>query len=198
MTNLIPAIPTKFAGINFRSRLEAKWAAMFSLMGLDWEYEPFDAKGYIPDFVLLGDDPLLVEVKPAMNLDECWSHVSKVEAALEGNWTHDILIVGATPTMPGPEGGYAMDGWEGWNLIVGLLGERWDEDVACDDFPGHWEWGIGLWNQCGKCGLFSFRHEEQSYRSRVCGHYDGDHYLGPVTGVRDAWAHATNVCQWKP
>lgn len=64
------AIPTMYAGVQFRSRLEARWAAFFDLAGWRWEYEPFDLEGYIPDFrvqVLSGllriDDWVLAEVK---------------------------------------------------------------------------------------------------------------------------------------
>lgn len=50
----IAAIPTRYAGVNFRSRLEARWAAFFDLAGWKWEYEPaspeFDF--WIPDFRL--------------------------------------------------------------------------------------------------------------------------------------------------
>jgi len=31
----IPAIPTRYNGVNFRSRLEAKWAAFFDLLDGD-------------------------------------------------------------------------------------------------------------------------------------------------------------------
>lgn len=58
------AIPTTYAGVRFRSRLEARWAAFFDLVGWEWEYEPLDLNGYIPDFVLAFAKPLLVEVKP--------------------------------------------------------------------------------------------------------------------------------------
>jgi hypothetical protein len=31
---------TRYNGVNFRSRLEAKWAAFFDLAGWSWEYQP--------------------------------------------------------------------------------------------------------------------------------------------------------------
>ena len=34
----INAIPTWYDGIKFRSRLEARWAVMFDVMGIVWEY----------------------------------------------------------------------------------------------------------------------------------------------------------------
>ncbi len=64
----IAAIPTVYAGVQFRSRLEARWAAFFDLLRWRWEYEPIDLDGYIPDFVLSrsGKQPALVEVKPVI------------------------------------------------------------------------------------------------------------------------------------
>lgn len=74
----IRAIPTMYAGVQFRSRLEARWAAFFDLLGWEWEYEPIDLKGWIPDFLLRGRSSLpcfdwanvegvLVEVKPCIS-----------------------------------------------------------------------------------------------------------------------------------
>lgn len=63
------AIPTRYNGVQFRSRLEARWAAMFDLIGWEWEYEPIDLDGYIPDFTVNPheDSPILIEVKPIVH-----------------------------------------------------------------------------------------------------------------------------------
>lgn len=37
-------IPTMYKGIQFRSRLEARWAVFFDTLGIEWEYEP---QGYV-------------------------------------------------------------------------------------------------------------------------------------------------------
>lgn len=58
MTNYSMVKPTKYAGITFRSRLEARWAVFFDALGISWEYEPetfaVDWYGesiqYTPDF----------------------------------------------------------------------------------------------------------------------------------------------------
>jgi len=49
------AIPTRYAGYHFRSRLEARWCIMFDALGMVWEYEPegfelSDGSRYLPDF----------------------------------------------------------------------------------------------------------------------------------------------------
>lgn len=45
-------IPTTYAGVRFRSRLEAKWACFFDQLGIHWEYELLDLNGWIPDFMV--------------------------------------------------------------------------------------------------------------------------------------------------
>jgi hypothetical protein len=86
------AHPTMYKGVQFRSRLEATWAALFDLRGWDgkrdderngpyitsWEYEPMDLDGWTPDFIIRTDSliandediPILVEVKPATRCEE--------------------------------------------------------------------------------------------------------------------------------
>lgn len=79
----ISAIPTRYKGILFRSRLEARWAAFFDLAGWSWDYEPpeviADGIAWLPDFRVSfscpnsecdGKHVLLVEVKPFFQLSE--------------------------------------------------------------------------------------------------------------------------------
>ena len=56
-TKEISVIPTKYNGISFRSRLEARAAVLFDKLGLCWEYEPegfqLPENGwYLPDFLI--------------------------------------------------------------------------------------------------------------------------------------------------
>ena len=68
----IDAVPTTYKGINFRSKLEAQWAVFFELIGLEWEYEPCNLKGWFPDFSvpLWKTCTTLVEVKPVDSFDQ--------------------------------------------------------------------------------------------------------------------------------
>lgn len=63
----IRPIETSYQGYRFRSRLEARWAAFFDALTLDWEYEPegfnFGGERYLPDF-WLPRSAAWVEVKP--------------------------------------------------------------------------------------------------------------------------------------
>lgn len=43
--------PTKYNGVQFRSRLEAKWAAFFDILKWPWLYEPVDLGEWSPDFI---------------------------------------------------------------------------------------------------------------------------------------------------
>ena len=84
MMNGIQAIETFYRGIMFRSRLEARWAKLFSELGIDWTYETEGYNvplkdgthvRYLPDFVLRGGsvrrpDPLYVEVKGNMKAED--------------------------------------------------------------------------------------------------------------------------------
>ena len=66
----IAAIPTTYNGVQFRSRLEARWGAFFDVMGWEWTYEPFDLPGWSPDFLLCAfGKEYLVEVKPITSFD---------------------------------------------------------------------------------------------------------------------------------
>jgi hypothetical protein len=111
------AIPTRFDAHLFRSRLEARWAAWFTLMGIEWTYEPFDAAGYIPDFIisyprdpkaLLTAWPVLIEVRGL----EC-DHPALYDGAIEADrrsvagglsardgHAYDIVVLCATPVFP--------------------------------------------------------------------------------------------------
>lgn len=63
-------IATVESGVMYRSRLEARWAIFFRLLGWQAFYEPFDLNGWIPDFVLHGTKQILVEVKPVTGMDD--------------------------------------------------------------------------------------------------------------------------------
>ncbi len=78
------AIPTTYSGVQFRSRLEARWAAFFDLLKIKWLYEPFDLAGYIPDFILPEFGDLLVEVKPILHMSESGPAMDKIRAS---GWT---------------------------------------------------------------------------------------------------------------
>lgn len=82
MVNPMPtvaSIPTNYSNVNFRSRLEARWACFFDLLEWHWDYEPIDLNGWIPDFYVKfpcghsecpGYHHFYAEVKPYFSLKE--------------------------------------------------------------------------------------------------------------------------------
>jgi len=180
MEYTISARETTYNGHLFRSSLEARWAAFFDLVGWKWVYEPFELKGYIPDFILQFHKPILVEVKPVMDLTEMRAHAAKIE---QSGWTHEALIVGTTPDL-----GEGM-----WDYgAIGLLGEY---SVANSSF---W-WAEADIIKCKKCNRESFFHTLGSWACRANGCHDGDHYHGHSNiDVRALWGEAHRSIRWIP
>lgn len=58
---------TTYAGVTFRSRLEARWALLFDTVGIPWQYEPRCFRtpegGYLPDFLVGKVRPFWLEIK---------------------------------------------------------------------------------------------------------------------------------------
>lgn len=178
---MIKARPTKYRGIQFRSRLEATWAAFFDNLGWDWEYDPFELDGYLPDFVLRFPRPVIVEVKPANSLAEMDQYRAKIESS---GWTHDYLIVGT---------GLFRHGYLHDLLALGLLGQS---GVCDDDGNDTWSMDEACFGACDECGRPTFVHVAGTWGSYACNHF----FKGQPT-PRDysgMWARAKNMTQWKP
>lgn len=178
----IKAIPTRHAGVNFRSRLEARWAAFFDLLGWDYSYELLDLDGWMPDFVLHGaKQRVLVEVKPIFEADpNLFSRLSR--SAVRSGKCNDILVLGAEPL-------WDVRTW--WCSAFGWLGEY------CGPHDGH-GWGEAIVSSDGGLG---FCHSTLSYRNRITGHHDGDSGAGSEEHdefIAWAWREAGNAVQWQP
>lgn len=109
------AIPTMYAGVRFRSRLEARWAVFFNHLGIRWEYEPdaFDvcAKAsdtgevlsthkYTPDF-FFPDYAAFGEVKPDLGGHPNWWTPWAYEGAPHGQWAamHGLVDASKMPII---------------------------------------------------------------------------------------------------
>jgi hypothetical protein len=101
------AIPTIYRQVKFRSRLEARWAAMFDMLGWHWEYEPLDLPGWIPDFMVnrtglefyhpeldYVSKPILVECKPIIDGKAPRDVQIKIEKALGVPFENDVVVDG--------------------------------------------------------------------------------------------------------
>jgi hypothetical protein len=188
-------IPTLYGGIEFRSRLEAKWAAMFSALGWRWEYEPEDLAGYVPDFVVMrpgSEGPLLVEVKPAYDLAAMGAAARKIDAS---GWpaTNAALIVGATwnPTTPGSDDAQVFP-----FLVAGALrqptasGQHGAAGTAGVGAAA-WAWAPALWAWCGSCSSTCL------HASWACPHCGGGGSLGAPPDLKSMWNAAGNHVRWK-
>jgi hypothetical protein len=83
------AIPTRIEDIDFRSRLEARWAVFLASAGYDFRYEFKTFKGpgfyYTPDFWVNVDGNLLIlEIKPAGYVSSEWDR-------FKWRWMHSTL-----------------------------------------------------------------------------------------------------------
>ena len=198
------AITTTYNGIEYRSRLEARWAAFMQNIGWDIIYEPFDGDGYIPDFLVQGERPFLVEVKPAVTQKEYEAAVPKAESGLAKHWRHDILIVGAGPFPQRMGNSCSTTNSIYPTPTAGWLGEFFREDVFSpleqpDTSPG-WDWDAAEWITCGHCGNIAVYHTTMSFGGRPCWCVSGgDHHLGaiPVKAVQSMWADACNDVKWR-
>lgn len=206
------AKPTHHAGTNFRSRLEARWAAFFDLVGWSWVYEPFDTGNWIPDFLILGKQPFLVEVGPCVTWADYSAKATKPFAAyppsiltcnrerrhafLEetcdcGGFSEKAeritLVVGGSPLV-GDELGRSA-------LSAGLLTE--DEDGHPLVRP--------YWSECRACGDYGRGTFRLVLWGRVvlylpCGHMEGNEDGTIVVAgrqIEDLWREAGNQVQWR-
>lgn len=157
------AIPTVYRGIQFRSRLEARWAAFFDLAmpSWKWRYEPIDLRGWIPDFDLSASesvDSFLVEIKPARSLFDLWQYVGKVERAIcPGLDGYDKSFTAKTlrsaeerlTSEQGKSGEEIREIMSGYGVrVAALLGEApsllgdADRDVATELYGDKMLWGL--------------------------------------------------------
>ena len=187
----IPGIPTQYRGRQYRSRLEARWACFFDLLGWRYEYEPCDFEGWIPDFVLCEAFTVFVEVKPVTTFPQ--DIAAKIDATSCG---YEALIVGMT---------LAPEDAELETPTIGWLRQACGEHV--EGYPAHgaqWSWAaapLGVWSPAKPSHppRVGFCHEIQSFYDRITGVYDGGCWGEGVLDKRalwQLWAQAGNEVQW--
>jgi len=109
----IKPIETVYAGCRFRSRLEARWAVFFDVMGIAWQYE---AQGY-----QLRDRLYVLECGDALNyLPDFWLPEFKLHAEVKGSLPGKelarTLTLAAALSAPGGGCGGGYD-----SLILGPI-----------------------------------------------------------------------------
>lgn len=130
MKYTIKAHPTTYAGVRFRSRLEARWAAFFDLAGWAWSYEPIDLAGWSPDFAVTipcthsecpAGHALYVEVKPYTDLDAFHDHPAW--SMMNGAYDPAPAVFGVSPVVTAF---YVIHGDGGVQLSVPFFVAQWD------------------------------------------------------------------------
>jgi len=203
----IKAYPTLYRGRQYRSRLEARWAAFFDLLGWQHEYEPFDLGAWSPDFGMslavpwTPLDRILVEVKPYVPFvgDKPTETVNKMigaaaERGLLGKSA--FLLLGTSPIIDPRDSRF---------VCIGIM---WFPEDAGN--PVKWVWNsarIGWFPDPAKPQMFadivpSCHWEddggpEMAYPCLrdVCLHrMDVEGYALPTM---ELWAQATNAVQYQ-
>lgn len=194
--------PTVYRGIQFRSRLEARWAAFFDACEWRWDYEPaMPTRGWIPDFALHGDQGTitLVEVRPYQRLSEFADQGHKIARAIQAlpaPWP-EVLLLGVSPTVA--QGHQDPDDMPRFGWLFEASPEAHQEQIMAED--GQWaDWAVFAVYQ-GTDWRPDFCAEYGDFHGRLTGGYDGNPGDNPTRAaarLRAAWAQACNATQWRP
>lgn len=153
----IKAKPTLYNAINFRSRLEARWAVFFDNLGIDYDYEPETFKvpngdQYTPDFYLphvYGRDEkkgIFLEIKHGD-----WSKTDdkKIESVFKGSDQYIFLMIGEPLKNIWP---FTDDDYNHYHYNEGSyqLGPYWDDNMKMI--------------YCENCDVLKIEFVESNYR----------------------------------
>jgi len=174
----IPTIGVR--GIQFRSRIEAQWAYIFEKLEWNWEYEPVDLEGYIPDFIIkFDDDEILIEIKGDTNIwkDEIYKpHKDKI---IKSGWKGIFGILGST---------YKESNAEYW-INIGKVFHFIDTEIHEDDLVVRKNYKTHKWSLGGEWGAYDILND-----------YWKDTYHNNDIVQKEfskLWVEAKNKVQWK-
>lgn len=184
------AIPTVYRGVQFRSRLEARWACVFDQLRWRWSYEPIDLEGYIPDFVIKAKNcDVLVEVKPFLRVSEpqVTEACNKIKRT---SWGYkEAVVVGATIEN------------DGLQARVGAFTSQWPVASPVVGYPlgaGHDEIDTSAaLTRCTECAAWTFAREDGIWGCHNCSTHKGATGNPDFPAVRPLWVAAGNAVQWR-
>jgi hypothetical protein len=141
--------PCRYRGTEFRSTLEANWAATLDQLGIEWEYEPeYVVLGsgavYLPDFVLPSLRTVIEAKGAGIPRSEKPAELAKDNPQL-------IVIIGYQPVRKSISP-YLYDPYMQWRDAAG-----YDTRLA----------------QCPSCSAWQWLRPQLSRRCRLC---DAPHY----------------------
>ena len=193
------SIPTLYAGALFRSRLEARWAAFFDLLGWKWNYEPNELRRHIPDFQLVfPHQTVMVSVKPYSRKADLIDFASREfpATAWDGEWlmlgnSAPLWLDGDTPAcgilsqkfLSGNSGAPNISN-PGLTLAPAAIGTLYARD--------------GNGEGCTGAPHVTLQHSEQNFYCYVCGKHPGGFVDSLPEGVLfHLWNLSGNAVQWK-
>ena len=186
----IKAKPTLYRGIEFRSRLEARWAAFFDLLGWEWEYEPCDFDGWYPDFMIFGSNgKIYIEVKPIIEFSINVAH--RMAKSLPVLFDGEAILVGQRPILDNGNIGI------GWCLFGGNFSSTEHGLLSHGDFFESLA-VFGQWQNSNRIGICS---DTYCFADMISGEYDGGCY-GQVSfnynRINDIWGMAHKAVRFEP
>lgn len=192
MDRKMKAIPTKYKGIQMRSRLEATWASFFDLLGWKWEYEPCidfpvnDEGRWVPDFEIQRPNApgVLVEVKGVPKMEEFYLHEgierARANAASIGRM---LLVVGPQPYE------------ESRLTLIGYLAHPSDHEFGMCYLMQDGDFPFPVWD------LFMSYGESEAFGPLFSSLPIVNflpHGFHCAEGVTYRWTRAKNCTQWRP
>lgn len=138
-------IETKYNGYRFRSRLEARWAIFFDLVGIKYQYEneafEIGKINYLPDF-FLPEENYYIEIKPNDPPAE------ELEKIVSFAWHKPILLLAGEP--------YATFDQYGAGATIEYVGKSYlERPLLCtgkNEPEEHPNWGNPqIFIQCRSC-----------------------------------------------
>ena len=194
------AIPIKLDGIQFRSKLEARWYLFMKRLGWNIIYEP-EIEGlsnWIPDFLIIGKNKkILVDVKPIDNVEDWDKNPDKKRIEESGikNLPYELLILGSNLQLDGQSRMgllYVRDAcWEEGRDPVELQGYECAECVFSIADDGK---QIGFMDHMGSWHCRISGDGGKTYLFRGSQYNDGDpHYQF----IDKSWNEAWSKLQWK-
>lgn len=196
----IAAIPTAYKGRQYRSRLEARWAAFFDLLGWQHEYEPFDLGKWSPDFLLTGryGATLLVEIKPIQQFSRSVAD-KMVAACFARGMQREVcgyLLLGLAPTLVSS---IPMVGWHG---------TPYSDEPRADWCAAPLSWVPDAERPLLRPDVIRVQQviwKEGGPKELELDAVLEERHSVPIDTLQDypehtmrLWAQATNVVQWKP